>query len=106
MKTAVSWLEDAVLLTREENHVRIFPSSLRVKSLVEARARLGGRKTNDTYRVKLLLRNVQSHHTIKKTEIVLGNPSQILGTSALLISCLQGIRRELVHAKVQFFFSI
>ena len=54
VKTAVSWLEDAVLLTREENHVRIFPSSLRVKSLAEAQARLRGRKTNDTYRVKLL----------------------------------------------------
>ena len=54
VKTAVSWLEDAVLLTREENHVRIFPSSLRVKSLAEAQARLRGRRTNDTYRVKLL----------------------------------------------------
>ena len=54
VKTAVSWLEDAVLLTREENLVRIFPSSLRVKSLEEAQARLRGRKTNDTYRVKLL----------------------------------------------------
>ena len=31
VKTAVSWLEDAVLLTREENYVQIFPSSLRVK---------------------------------------------------------------------------
>ena len=54
VKTAVSWLEDAVLLTREENHVRIFPSSLRVKSLAEAQARLRGKKTNDTYCVKLL----------------------------------------------------
>ena len=35
-------------------HVRIFPSSLRVKSLEEAQARIRGNKTNDTYRVKLL----------------------------------------------------
>ncbi len=54
VRTAVSWLEDAVLLTREENYVQIFPSSLRVKSLQEAEARLRGNKTNDTYRVKLL----------------------------------------------------
>ena len=55
VKTAVSWLEDAALLTREENYVQIFPSSLRVKSLQEAHAKLRGDKANDTYRVKLLL---------------------------------------------------
>ena len=55
VKTAVSWLEDAVLLTREENYVQIFPSSVRVKSLQEAYAKLRGDKANDTYRVKLLL---------------------------------------------------
>ena len=54
VKTAVSWLEDAVLLIREENYVQIFPSSLRVKSLQEAQAKLRGDKANDTYRVKLL----------------------------------------------------
>ena len=55
VKTAESWLEDAVLLTREENYVQIFPSSLRVKSLQEAQAKLRGNTTNDTNRVKLLL---------------------------------------------------
>ena len=55
VKTAVSWLEDAALLTREENYVQIFPSSLRVKSLQEAHAKPRGDKANDTYRVKLLL---------------------------------------------------
>ena len=54
VKTAVSWLEDAVLLTREENYVQIFPSSLRVKSLQEAHAKLRGNTTNDTNRVKFL----------------------------------------------------
>ena len=54
VKTAESWLEDAVLLTREENFVQIFPSSLREKSLQEAQAKLRGNKTNDTYRVNLL----------------------------------------------------
>ena len=55
VKTAVSWLEDVVLLIREENYVQIFPSLLRVKSLQEAHAKLRGDKANDTYRVKLLL---------------------------------------------------
>ena len=40
VRTAVSWLEEAALLTREENRVSVFPSSLRVNSLDEARARL------------------------------------------------------------------
>ncbi len=54
VRTAVSWLEDAVLLAREENFVQVFPSSLRVKSVEEAQTRLTRRRTNDTYRVKLL----------------------------------------------------
>ncbi len=36
VKTAVSWLEDAKLLTREENRVQVFPSSLRIRTLKEA----------------------------------------------------------------------
>ena len=42
-------------ILREENFVQIFPSSLCVKSLQEAQARLRGERANDTYRVKLLL---------------------------------------------------
>ena len=40
VRTAVAWLEEAVLLTREENRVQVFPSSLRVASIEEAQARL------------------------------------------------------------------
>ena len=40
VRTAVAWLEDAVLLTREENEVRMFPASLQVQSVEEARERL------------------------------------------------------------------
>ena len=40
VRTAVSWLEEAVLLTREANRVQVFPSSLRVGSTDEAEARL------------------------------------------------------------------
>ena len=40
VRTAIAWLEEAVLLTREENEVRVFPSSLRVGSVEEAHGRL------------------------------------------------------------------
>ncbi len=54
IRTAVSWLEDAVLLTREENRVNVFPSSLRVNSVEEARERLKRTRIADKYRGQLL----------------------------------------------------
>ena len=54
VRTAVSWLEETVLLTREENHVQVFPSSLRVSSVAEAAARLVKRRIRDDYRRQLL----------------------------------------------------
>ncbi|WP_374619540.1 RecQ family ATP-dependent DNA helicase [Devosia sp.] len=38
VKTAVSWLEEAALLSREENRVQVFPSSLLVRRMDEAEA--------------------------------------------------------------------
>jgi ATP-dependent DNA helicase RecQ len=40
VRTAVSWLEEAELLQRDENLVQVFPSSLRVASLNEAREKV------------------------------------------------------------------
>ena len=54
VRTAVSWLEEAVLLTREENHVQVFPSSLRVHSAVDAMARLEKATITPSYRTRLL----------------------------------------------------
>ncbi len=54
VRTAVSWLEEAVLLTREENQVQVFPSSLRVDSVKEARSRLEKASVTDDYRGRLL----------------------------------------------------
>ena len=54
VRTAVSWLEEAELLTREENFVRIFPSSLRVNSVEEAQGRIEKRIELDGYRKQLL----------------------------------------------------
>ena len=54
VRTAVAWLEEAVLLTREENRVQVFPSSLRVNSVEEARARLERSDIRSGYRRQLL----------------------------------------------------
>ena len=54
VRTAVSWLEEAVLLTREENLVNVFPSSLKVDSVTEALERLRKKSISDTYRRQLL----------------------------------------------------
>ncbi len=54
VRTAVSWLEEAQLLTREENQIQIFPSSLRVSSRDEARARLVGKALPEVYQQQLL----------------------------------------------------
>ena len=54
VRTAVAWLEETELLTREENFVQVFPSSLRVSSVDEARQRLASAKIADDYRDRLL----------------------------------------------------
>ncbi len=55
VRTAVAWLEESRLLTREENVVQVFPSSLRVGSVDEAERRLAGAGIVDAYRKQLLL---------------------------------------------------
>ncbi len=55
MRTAVAWLEEAVLLTREENRVQLFPSSLRVNTAKEAWAKLEKAEINDAYRRQLMI---------------------------------------------------
>ena len=54
VRTAISWLEEAQLLSREENRVQVFPSSLRVGSVAEARHKLAKRELRADYRAKLL----------------------------------------------------
>ncbi len=53
-RTAVAWLEESDLLKRDENHVRIFPSSLRVNTVEEAREKLKARTISDHGRDRLL----------------------------------------------------
>lgn len=54
VKTAVSWLEDATLLKREENRVRVFPSSLRVRTIEDARRVIQKADVTDGYRGRLI----------------------------------------------------
>ena len=53
VRTAISWLEEAVLLSREENLVNVFPSSLQVDSLKEALDRLEKKSVRPEYRRQL-----------------------------------------------------
>lgn len=54
VKTAVSWLEEATLLSREENRVQVFPSSLRSRTLAEAEVILTKVEVTGTRRKQLL----------------------------------------------------
>lgn len=54
IKTAVSWLEEADLVSREENRVRVFPSSLTVRSITEAKAKLATAEITVAHRNALL----------------------------------------------------
>lgn len=53
VKTAVSWLEEAVLLKREENRIRVFPSCLRIRTLEEADKIIAKADMTEGYRLKL-----------------------------------------------------
>ena len=53
-RTALAWLEESDLLSREENRVRVFPSSLRVNSVEEAREKLEASAIEDRVRDRLL----------------------------------------------------
>ncbi|MEE4238952.1 MAG: UvrD-helicase domain-containing protein, partial [Anderseniella sp.] len=54
VRTAIAWLEEAVLLTRDENRVQIFPSSLRVATVAEAQEKLAKHPMVEDYRRQLL----------------------------------------------------
>ena len=54
VRAAIAWLEESVLLTREENRTQVFPSSLRVSSVEEAKARLERKEMTNLYRGQLL----------------------------------------------------
>ena len=54
VRAAIAWLEESELLTREENFVQVFPSSLRVGSVAEAARSLPRAGIPEAYRRQLL----------------------------------------------------
>lgn len=54
VKTAVSWLEEATLLSREENRVQVFPSSLRIRNVEDAETILAQAAITGTRRKQLM----------------------------------------------------
>ena len=75
VRTAVAWLEEAVLLTREENRVQVFPSSLMVSSVQDAHSRLGREDIREDYRRQLL--------TITRT-LIDADPDEGVSTDELM----------------------
>ena len=89
MRTAVSWLEEAELLSREENRVQVFPSSLRVNSVEEAKAKLQNPRITDPYRNQLL--------TISQT-LIEAAPDEGISTDELMAASRltsEGVRAAL-----------
>lgn len=54
VRTGIAWLEESALLTREENQVQVFPSSLRIASVEEAKEKLAKEPIVEEYRRQLL----------------------------------------------------
>ncbi|MBY9068230.1 RecQ family ATP-dependent DNA helicase [Hyphomonas sp. WL0036] len=54
VKTAIAWLEEAGLLTREHNRTHVYPSSLKIRSVDEARAIIADAKLTERRRAQLL----------------------------------------------------
>ena len=76
-RTAITWLEESNLLTREENRVQIFPSSLRVSSVEEAKEKLEARRVGDPARERLLA-------IVQK--LLEANPDEGISTDTLMAS--------------------
>ena len=90
VKTAIAWLEDAHLVTRNENQAEVFPSSLLVGSRDEAGLRL--KKLNPVYRKQLL-------DIIDK--LINADPDQGISTDELM--SVSGLSRDGVrHALYDF----
>ena len=76
VKTAIAWLERTRFVKRDENHTRMFPASLRVTTLGEARARLAKADLSDAMREKYvtiveLLMNTSPNEGVSTDELML-----------------------------------
>jgi ATP-dependent DNA helicase RecQ len=85
-RTALAWLEESQLLTREENRVQIFPSCLRVSSVDEARRKLD-RRPSASPRREPLLAIVEA--------LIDADPDEGISTDLLMSAC--GLSSEQVR---------
>ena len=92
VRTAISWLEESALLSREENNVQIFPSSLKIFSIEDAHKRLEKFDLRDEYRRQLL----------SIVQVLLGSKpdkgvstDQLMSSSGLNIEKLRGALYDL-----------
>lgn len=87
VRTAVAWLEEASLVQRNENAVQLFPSSLRVGSVEEARLRLAKVEMVGAYRASLLS---------IVTALIAADPDEGISTDELM--AVSGLNAEKVRA--------
>ncbi|MCY4618252.1 MAG: RecQ family ATP-dependent DNA helicase [Chloroflexi bacterium] len=76
VRTAIAWLEEAALLTREQNRTQVFPSSLRVNSVDKARSRITSEVKRQDYGRRLL--------TIAET-LIAADPDRGISTDELML---------------------
>ncbi len=60
VRTAIAWLEEAKLLSREENYVQVFPSCLRIDSLQQAQERLNKKSRDDRQLLRIVEKLLQA----------------------------------------------
>jgi ATP-dependent DNA helicase RecQ len=87
VRTAIAWLEEAVLLTRDENRVQVFPSSLRVASVDEVRSKLAKVPMTETYRTQLVS---------LADALISADPDEGISTDELMV--VSGLSAEKVRA--------
>ena len=95
VKTAVAWLEEAALVRREENRVQVFPSSLQVQSVEDARERLAANASLTEIRRKILLNLVQALITADPDEGI--STDELMGVAGLDSEGVRGALYDLEH---------
>ncbi len=93
VRTGIAWLEDAALLTREENRVQVFPSSLLVDSLEDARRRLAARGNLAEERRQTLLRLVKALIEADPDEGI--STDELMGATGMTSEAVQGAMHDL-----------
>ena len=95
IRTALTWLEEAGLLTREENIVSVFPSSLLVQSVKEAKQRLDRAATLTDKRRHQLLQMARRLIEAPPDEGV--STDELMGISGLTPDGVRAALHDLEH---------